>query len=197
MITNDKPFMTEKEQIATKISGDSLIMDMAGTTASEVIKDNQVKKFNKEIEIYADAYNKHVNELEESVSKLALDPEKLEILPIGNYVIVKEFTTNPFQRIVRDSKTGIITDMGGMAPVFKNTDSGETDIEDAFIITGAIQEIGPECKWCQPGDAIFFTKPSAVPLPFYKAGLTLVNETRILAIVNEGLSERFEKVKIK
>lgn len=197
MIKNENPFMTEKERIALAMNqdGNALIMDMKGTTAEDVIKEETIKKINKEMEIYADTFNNHVQKLEESVNKLSLNPENLEIMPIGNYVIVKEFSTNPFQRIKRDSKTGLITDLGGMAPVFQNTDSGETDIEDAFVLTGNVVEVGPDCKWVKEGDAVMFTKPSQVPLPFFKVGLSLVNETRILAVINEGLSQRFEEIK--
>lgn len=199
MIKNEKPFLTENEKIALTLNnagdGKGLIMDMSGKTVEDSIRDNVIKKANKEIEVYAEAFNKHAKELEETVNKLSLSPENLEIMPIGNYILVKEFKTNPFQRIVRDSKTGLITDIGGMAPVFKNTDSGEMDIEEAFILSGAVYEVGPDCKWIKPGDAVMFTKPSMVPLPFYRAGLVLVNETRILAVINESLSERFNKIK--
>jgi hypothetical protein len=36
---------------------------------------------------------------------------------------------------------------------------------------------------------------SAVPVPFYKQGLILVNENRVLAVVNEGLTNRFKEIK--
>ena len=196
MVKNDKPLLSEKEKIALAMNsdGNGIILDMKGTTADQVIKEQAIKEINKEMEVYVDTFKKHAQNLEESVNKLAVDPEKLEIMPIGNYVLIKEFKTNPFQQIVRNS-SGLIVDMGGMAPIFKNTDSGETEIEEAFILCGAVQEVGPECKWLQPGDAVFYSKPSAVPIPFYKAGLVLVNETRILSVVNESLSERFNNNK--
>lgn len=192
---NDKPLMTEKEKIASSLTGagDGIIVDMSGRTARDVMKDEAVKKINKEMEVYADAFNKHTEALEESVNKLSLNPEDVEIMPIGNYVLVKEFKTNPFQRIVRDSN-GIITDLGGMAPIFKNTDNGKIEEEEQFIITGAIQEVGPECKWLKPGDAVFFMKPAMIPVPFYKSGLVVINENKIIAVVNEGLSKRFNRV---
>ena len=90
---------------------------------------------------------------------------------------------------------GLIIDCGGLAPEYKNTDNGATEEEEQFIKVGVIQEVGPECKWCKPDDTIFYTKPSAVPVPFYKQGLQLVCENRVLAVVNEGLTERFNKSK--
>lgn len=192
----EQPILSENEKIALRLGGDttSRVMSMNAKSLDELVKENNIDKFNKEIDVYAEAFQKHTEELEESVNKLSMHPEDLEIMPIGNYVLVKEFKTNPFQRIVKSS-SGLILDTGGMAPVFKNTDSGEFEQEEEFILTGAVQEVGPECKWIKPGDAVMFTRPSAVPVPFYKAGLTLVNETRILVVVNEGLTKRFNELK--
>jgi hypothetical protein len=199
MIENNKPLFTEKEKIAMALNnagdGEGLILDMSGTTAEDVIRKDNINKFNKQAEVYSDNFKKHAEELENTVNNLSLNPENLEIMPIGNYVLIKEFKTNPFQKMV--TQNGIITDLGGAAPVFKNTDNGEYEVEESFILTGAVQEVGPECKWLKPGDAVFYTKPSSVPIPFYKAGLTLVNETRILAVINENLSKRFDEIKNK
>jgi hypothetical protein len=40
-----------------------------------------------------------------------------------------------------------------------------------------------------------YVKMSEVPVPFYKQGLVLVNETRALVTINEGLTERFKEIK--
>jgi hypothetical protein len=40
-----------------------------------------------------------------------------------------------------------------------------------------------------------YTKLSAVPVPFYKQGLILVNETRVLVTINENLTKRFNELK--
>lgn len=190
--------MSEKEQLANAMMNaagkEGIVVDMSGKTSEDIAKEINVKNFNKQVDVYAESFKKHTEQLEESVNRLSLNPENLEIMPIGNYVLIKSFSTNPFQRIVKNS-TGLIVDMGGAAPVFKNTDSGEVEEEEAFILTGAVQEVGPECKWLKPGDAVFYTKPSMVPIPFYRAGLVLVNETRILAVINENLAARFEQIK--
>lgn len=190
--------MTEKAKLANALMNaegkEGIVVDMSGKTSEDVTREINVRNFNKQVDVYAENFQKHTKDLEETVNKLSFNPENLEIMPIGNYVLIKEFPTNPFQRMVKNEH-GLITDLGGAAPVFKNTDSGETEIEEAFILTGAVQEVGPECKWLKPGDAVFYSKPSMVPIPFYRAGLVLVNETRILAVVNELLSERFESIK--
>lgn len=193
----ERPILTENEKLALRMAGDTTtrIMTMDGKTANDVIEERNVKNFNKQVDDYVQKLNEHATNLEEYSKKIAENVEKIEIMPIGNYILVKEFDENPFQRIVRDNKSGLILDLGGQKPQYKNTDNGEIEEEESFIKVGVIQEVGPECKWCKPTDTVMYTKPSAVPVPFYKQGLILVNETRVLVTVNEGLTERFNKLK--
>ena len=193
----DHPILSENEKIAMKMAGESTsrIMTLDGRTADDIIAERNVKNANEEIEKFNEKIDKQFTNVEEFTKKVNENMNNIEIMPIGNYVLVKQFKDNPFQRIVRDSKTGLILDMGGMAPQYKNTDNGQIEEEEQFIKVGVIQEVGPECKWCQPDDTIFFTKNSAVPVPFYKQNLQLVCENRVLAVVNEGLTERFNKGK--
>ena len=193
----EHPILSENEKVAMNIAGESTsrIMTLDGRTADDVIEERNIKNFNKQVDDYVEKLNEHAANLEEYSKKIADNVEAIEIMPIGNYVLCKQFEENPFQKIVRDSKSGLILDMGGMKPQYKNTDNGQIEEEEQFIKVGVIQEVGPECKWCQPNDTIFYTKNSAVPVPFYKQGLQLVCENRVLAIVNEGLTKRFENIK--
>ena len=193
----ERPILSENEKLALRMAGDttSRIMTLDGRTADDIIEERNVKNFNKQVDNYVEQLNEHSKNLEEYSKKIAENIESIEIMPIGNYVLVKQFDENPFQRIVRDSKSGLILDLGGQKPQYKNTDNGEIEEEENFIKVGVIQEVGPECKWCEPSDTVFYTKNSAVPVPFYKQGLILVNETRILSVVNEGLTNRFNKIK--
>lgn len=190
----EKPILTEKEKVALKIAGESTsrIMDMAGNTADDVIAERNTKKFNEQVDRYVEKFEEHSTNLDDFAKKVNDNVEKIEIMPIGNYVLCKVFQENPFQRIVRDSKSGLIIDLGGQKPEYKNTDNGQIEEEEQFIKVGVVQEVGPECKFLEPGDTIMWTKPSAVPVPFYKQGLVLVNETRALVTINEGLKERFD-----
>ena len=185
------------KKIAYDLAGESTtrIMALDGTTANDVIESRNIKKFNDQVDKWNDKFEKHSNNIQEFANKVNSNVENIEIMPIGNYILVKQFEENPFQRIVRDSKSGLIIDTGGFAPEYKNTDNGQIEEEEQFIKVGIVQQVGPECKWCKEDDAVFFTKNSAVPVPFYKQKLQLVNETRILAVVNEGLEERFNKIK--
>ena len=193
----EHPILSENERLAMKMAGESTsrIMTLDGRTADDIIAERNVKKANEEIEKFNEKIDKQFTNVEEFTKKVNENMNNIEIMPIGNYLLVKQFEDNPFQRIVRDSKSGLILDMGGMAPQYKNTDNGQIEEEEQFIKVGVIQEVGPECKWCQPDDTIFFTKNSAVPVPFYKQNLQLVCENRVLAVVNEGLTERFNKGK--
>lgn len=193
----NRPILSENEKIALMNGGESTsrIMTLDGKTAEDVIEEHNVKNFNEQVDKYVEKLNEHAANLDNYAKKVAENIETIEIMPIGNYVLVKEFAENPFQRIVRDSKSGLILDLGGQKPQYKNTDNGQIEEEENIIRQAVIQEVGPECKWCKPNDVIMYTKMSAVPVPFYKQGLVLVNETRVLVVINEGLSKRFEDIK--
>ena len=193
----EHPILSENEKIAMRMAGESTsrIMTLDGRSADDIIEERNTKKANEEIDKFNEKIDNQFTNVEKFAEKINANKNNIEIMPIGNYVLVKQFEDNPFQRIVRDSKSGLILDMGGMKPQYKNTDNGQIEEEEQFIKVGVIQEVGPECKWCQPDDTIFFTKNSAVPVPFYKQNLQLVCENRVLAVVNEGLTERFNKGK--
>jgi len=194
----ERPILTENEKLALKMGGESTsrIMTLDGKTAEDVIRERNINNFNNQVDQYVEKLNAHSENLNKYAENISKNIDSIEIMPIGNYVLVKPFEENPFQRIVR-SDSGLIIDLGGQKPQYKNTDNGQIEEEESFIKVGVIQEVGYKCEAAIPGDTIFYTKPSAVPVPFYKQGLELVNETRILAIVNEGLSTRFEKIKNK
>ncbi len=193
----NRPILNEKEKLAMKVAGESTtrVMAMDGTTADDVIKTRNINNFNNQVDRYVEKFEKHSTNLKEYAEKVNENIDNIEIMPIGNYVLVKQFEDNPFQRIVRDNTSGLILDLGGAKPEYKNTDNGQIEEEESFIKVGVVQEVGPECKYLQSGDTIMYTKPSAVPVPFYKQGLILVNETRALVTINSGLTERFTKLK--
>ena len=189
----EHPILTENERLAMRMAGETTtrVMTLDGKTADDIVKENNINKFNDQVDKYVEKFNEHSKKLEKYAEKISKNAEKIEIMPIGNYVLAKPFAENPFQRIVK--KNGLIIDTGGLAPQYKNTDNGEWEEEEQFIKVLVVQEVGPECKWVRPNDVIFATKPSLVPVPFYKQDLQLVCENRVLSVVNEGLSERFNK----
>jgi hypothetical protein len=78
-----------------------------------------------------------------------------------------------------------------MAPTYKSNDSGQWEEEEQFIFQGTVVEVGPEVKWLKPNDIVMWTKPSEVPIPFFRLGLVQVNESRVLCVINDNLNERF------
>lgn len=190
-----RPILSENEKIALMNAGESTsrIMTLDGKTAEDVIEERNIKEFNKQVDNYVEKLNEHATNLEKYTEQIASNLETIEIMPVGSNLIVKLFEENPFQRIVKEGS--IIVDLGGQRPQYKNTDNGQIEEEENFIKVGVVQEVGPECKYIRPGDTIFTSKPSLVPIPFYKQNLHYLNETRVLAVVNEGLTKRFEKLK--
>ena len=47
-------------------------------------------------------------------------------------------------------------------------------------------------KFVKPGDVVFYTIASENTIPFFRQGFVTVAENRIMAIVNENLTERKE-----
>lgn len=149
-----------------------------------------VELFNDQVQEYIDKFNKHSENLDEYAKSIAENCNNVEIMPIGNYVLIKPFATNPFQKI-QVTESGLITDLGGRALSVKSNDTGEYEEEEQFIMTGNVIEVGPDCKYIREGDAVMWAKHSQVPVPFFRQGLVVVNETRIIVTINEGLSKRY------
>ena len=114
----------------------------------------------------------------------------LEILPMTSYVLIKPFDTNPFQEVKIEG--GIITDLGGMTPEYKSNETGEIEQEKQFIRVGTVIETGYKCEFLKPGDVVFWTIASETIVPFFRQGFVTVAENRIMAVVNEKLTERKE-----
>lgn len=187
--------LTENEKVAQAITGletDASAFSMSNDINSIINREKQ-NKFNDQVDQYVEKLQKHAEGLKESQEQLSYDITKLEIKPMFNRILLTLFDKNPFQRV--QVSNGIITDLGGMAPTYKNTDSGEIEEEQREIIVGVIQEVGPDVKYAKPGDTIFLDRLSARPVPFYKQGFYCIAETQIIAVVNEGLESRFNEIK--
>lgn len=185
--------MTQDEKMAQDIIGtDGTSFHMGEARIEDLFEREKARKFNNQVDDYADRLEKHVEGLKESSENLG-NIENIEIKPMFNRVLITPFKQNPFQRIKIEN--GIITDMGGLAPEFKNMDNGRIEQMEQMIITGAVQEVGPEVKYIVPGDVIMYRKETAMPVPFFKQGLMCIAETQVIAVVNEGLESRFNEIK--
>lgn len=155
----------------------------------EKTKREQSSKIEQDINDVKEKYEKHLAQLEEDTKQIQGDFQKLEIMPLTSYVLIKPFESNPFQKINK-LDSGLIIDSGGIAPSFKSQETGNMIDANQYIKVGLVTEVGTECKFLKPGDVVFYNIASEVQVPFFKFGFVIVAEQRILAVVNEGLTDR-------
>jgi co-chaperonin GroES (HSP10) len=158
----------------------------------DLAKTEAASKFNNQVDEYVEKLDKHAQLLEQYKELLASDLSKIELKPLYEGILIKPFEENPFQRIKKEGN--IIVDLGGQRPVYKSHETGEYEEEEQFIHVGTVIEAGPMAKYIQEGDVVMWRKPSETPIPFYKQGFVLVNEHSIIAVANEGLTERFKNL---
>lgn len=185
-----------KEKIAMGLMGmesECKHFVMNGESADKILAREKQARFNDTVNEMSDKFEKHNQLLTEYAEKLSEDMNGLEIAPMGNYVLIKPFDNNPFQQI-KISKSGIITDLGGMTPEYKSNETGEIEEERQFIKVGTVIETGYKCEFVKEGDLVFYTIASECMIPFYKMGFVVVAEPRIMAIVNEKLTERKKQI---
>lgn len=190
-MNKDRAIFNQNEKLAMSINGlesGGIHFNVNEEQANNLVKNEAISKFNTKVDEYVDRYEKHAKALEDAVNEFSTS-SNAEIRPIINNVIVKPFAENPFQRIKKVG--GIIVDLGGLKPEYRNSDTGEFEEEENITKSGVIVEVGPDCKWAKVGDCVFYPRTSVMPVPFYKQGLELINETRIIALVNDNLTERF------
>lgn len=163
-----------------------------GQRADVILANEKKSKFNTQVDEYVDKFEKHNKALEDYAKEISKDINGLEILPMGSYVLIKPFDENPFQKVTIES--GIITDLGGFTPQYKSHEDGQIHEEEQFIKVGTVIESGYNCKFVQAGDVVFYTASSEVMVPFFKQGFVVVDEKRLLAVVNEQLTDRKNQI---
>jgi hypothetical protein len=187
--------LSEKEQIARMVTGvdtDSTFMGVDDRSLDKMIDNAERQKWNDSVKEIEDKFKDHENALQEAADEYAKKLDGVQIYPIANYVIVRPFKENPFQKVKIDEKTGIILSTGGLIPEYKRNDSGEYEEAEQVIKTGVVIQAGPECKWLKDGDTIMWAVMSEVVIPFYNFGFRLVNENRAICVINDDLEERFK-----
>lgn len=189
--------MTENEQIAANVLGlDSnyTSINMGERSIDNMIQKEKANKFNNEVEKYNAQLEENQKTFEEAQSQVAYNINRAEIKPMFARLIIKPFKVNPFQKM--EVKGSIIVDAGGYTPHAElNPMTGKYEEQKQFIITGYVVEVGPEVKYLQEGDVVYYRVDTAVPVPFLKQGLVSINENQVIAVVNEGLTERFNSIK--
>jgi hypothetical protein len=185
--------MNKNEKLAQDLigmEGDGKAFTVNGKNANDILKEEQAEKFNEEVSKINDKFEKHNQALMEYAKAISHDINGLEIMPGTSYLLIKPFVKNPFQEVKIEG--GIITDLGGMTPEYKSNETGEIEQEREYIKVGTVIETGYECKFVKPGDVVFYTIASECMIPFFRQGFVTVAENRVMAIVNENLTERKE-----
>lgn len=190
-------YSTENEKIARELLGtDSNFtsVNMKENSLDSLIKKEKARKFNSEVEKYNEKLEQNNKNFEESQDKVEYDISKAEIKPMFSRILVQPFKVNPFQKIKVEN--GLIIDTGGYTPHTQlNEQTGRYEEQKQFIVTGCVVEVGPEVKYLKEGDVIFYRVDTAVPVPFFKQGFVSLAESQIIAVVNEGLQDRFNNIK--
>lgn len=191
MLDNFGRELNSNEKIAMMLngmegSGEHIVVN--GKSAKEILDREKKMKFNDEVKAMEEKFEKHNQQLMEYANQLSEDLNGVEIMPMLNYALIKPFDNNPFQQIKMEGS--IITDLGGMNIGHKSQETGEYEDDNTFIKVGTVIEVGTECKFLQAGDIVFYTVASECVVPFYKMGFVVVAEQRVIAVVNEKLTER-------
>lgn len=187
-----KAEQNSKEQIARMITGpdtEATHMVINGESAEEVLRRERASKFNQQVGDMQERFQQYIDAIQEASQQIAADLQNIEIMPLTSYALISPFKTNPFQKI-KTTETGLITDLGGLTPQYKSQETGRIEEETEYVKVGIVTETGTECKFLKPGDIVFYNIASEVQVPFFKFGFVIVAEQRILAVVNEGLTQR-------
>lgn len=186
--------LSNNEKIArevSKIDSNAIFVNMDNKSLDKMIDTQKREKWNESVNQIESKFADHENKLQEAADEYAKKLNGVQIMPIGNYVIVRPFKENPFQKVQIDEKSGLILSTGGLIPEYKSNETGEYEEAEQVIKVGVVIEAGPECKWLKSGDTIMWTTMSEMVIPFYNFGFKLVNETRALCVINDDLTERF------
>lgn len=187
---------TDNESIARVVSevNDFKAFNMQENSIDALLEKEKAAKFNAEVEKANEQFEAKGKDFEESKEKIDYDITKAEIKPMFSRVLLQPFKVNPFQKM--EVKNGIIVDAGGYSPRTDfNPVTGKYEEMPEFMSTGCVIETGPDVKYLKEGDCVFYRRDTAVPVPFFKGGFVSLDEKQIVAVVNEGLQERFNKIK--
>lgn len=187
--------LTENEKVAQVALGlgDHMKFNMQENNLNTLINREKANKFNDQVDAYNEVLNENNKKTEQAQNELPYDIEKAELKPMFSRIIVKPLAHNPFQKI--EMRGSLIVDAGGYTPHAElNPVSGKYEEQKEFIVTGCVVEVGPDVKYLQEGDVVYYRRDTVVPVPFFKQGLVSLAENQVIAAVNEGLTERFKRV---
>lgn len=172
--------------------GGDLAVSMAGAQSlDELTKESAIETYNKKNQEIADAVKQNIERELQKGREVTEKMNSMEIVPINNYVLVRPYKKNPFEKL--EEKGGIIIPVADGS--FMNPDTGEQDNEYNFSVQADVIEVGPACKYVKEGDVVYYRRACGVPIPFFRQGFEVVAENQIQVVINEGLKARFAKLK--
>ena len=192
---SERLYLTENEKIAQAAVGlgDHIKFNMQENNIDTIIKKEKANKFNSQVDAYNEVLEENNKKTKQVQEELQYDINRAELKPMFSRIIVKPLAHNPFQKV--EIKGSIIVDAGGYTPHAEfNPVSGQYEEQKEFIVTGCVIEVGPETKYLKEGDVVYYRRDTVVPVPFFKQGLVSLAENQVIAVVNEGLTERFNNV---
>lgn len=186
---------TEKERLAfINADGDKdyVSVNMNEKNVDKTLQKEETEKFNSQLEAFEEGMKDRTEAIAKDQQELGYSVDQAELKAIYSRILVKPYKQNPFQKI--ETKNGIITSLGGYNPhAEKNPITGRYEEQEQFIITGLVVDAGPEAKYLKAGDVVYYRKDTVVPVPFLNWGLVSLAENQVIAVVNVGLQERFNK----
>ena len=117
--------------------------------------------------------------------------QEVWVAPVSSNIMVLPYEENPY--LQKTTETGLKMTDGQ----FDNPDSGDRDQKDQFIRCGRVIGTGPECKFVQEGDDIFFDKRSARPVPFFDKGFLIMAEGNLICVINTDVEARLAEARAK
>lgn len=185
--------MKENGKSDLMFGGNSISM-IVNNMGESMVNEKVQEMHNKAVDNYTKVLNKKMDKELEEAKKATEKMDSLEIVPINNYVLVKPYDKNPFDKI-EITNSGIYIPSMSDNRDFKNPDSGEMDTEVNLSVQAQVIEVSPSCKFVKEGDVVYYRRVSGVPIPFFRQGFEVVAEQQIQVVINEGLKERFKNFK--
>lgn len=110
-----------------------------------------------------------------------------EIMPLYSMVMVELYEENPYEQ--KETETGLkmVTDLR------ESEDSGDIEKSDFYVKVAKVVEAGPDCKYVKSGDDVLIDTRAIRPIRFMNNMFWNTAEQNLVAVINEGLSERFKK----
>ena len=112
-----------------------------------------------------------------------------EIMPLYSMVMVELYANNPYEKSTTDTGLRLTNDQ------FENPDTGELDHKEFYTATARVIEVGPKCIYAQKDDDVLVDLRTLKPIRFMGHTYFMTAEQNLTAVINEGLTERFNSIK--